>query len=238
MEWAQPGSMSKPRPGSVDVLSTAGMGLSHFCPVRARARSDQLRSGPEWSGLAQSKPGLVWQDPGLRYLRLLSLSPSHSAVFLHDCPRQRQCPKSPSPPSPSPFHLPLRPLWALSSKQAMAWRIHRGLRRALVPPGLNSSSPLLRPPAVASPSFSSLQSRSQENASPESGNGGSTSSKTASFRSSLNPTEVAKFAAIAETWLVSYPFLYCVLFMRFICLVPNCCGMVSIKISAIKHHSQ
>ncbi|XP_042433398.1 ubiquinone biosynthesis O-methyltransferase, mitochondrial-like [Zingiber officinale] len=82
----------------------------------------------------------------------------------------------------------------------MAWWIHRGLRRALVPRGLNSSSPLLRPPAASSPYFSSLQSRSQENAAPESGIGGSTSSKTASFRSSLNPTEVAKFAAIAETW--------------------------------------
>nr|CAD1842225.1 unnamed protein product [Ananas comosus var. bracteatus] len=69
----------------------------------------------------------------------------------------------------------------------------------------NPYSPYSPSPSVASAYPSLLQWRSRSDAAPqipikESGEEGKGGSGSDSFASSLNPAEVAKFAAIAETW--------------------------------------
>lgn len=74
----------------------------------------------------------------------------------------------------------------------------------------NPYSPYSPSPSVASAYPSLLQWRSRSDAAPqipikESGEEGKGGSGSKSFASSLNPAEVAKFAAIAETWLSLSP---------------------------------
>ncbi|OAY67884.1 Ubiquinone biosynthesis O-methyltransferase, partial [Ananas comosus] len=73
----------------------------------------------------------------------------------------------------------------------------------------NPYSPYSPSPSVASAYPSLLQWRSRSDAAPqipikESGEEGKGGSGSDSFASSLNPAEVAKFAAIAETWRDPY----------------------------------
>ncbi|RWW23420.1 hypothetical protein GW17_00012334 [Ensete ventricosum] len=102
----------------------------------------------------------------------------------------------------------------------MAWRLLRVLQRTsfsvttISLPNPNCSR--LYPPAASSPLLPKLWKRSHTDAAPlpsstqetragtESGDSGDATST--SFRSSLNEAEVAKFAAIADTWSIPYSF--------------------------------
>ncbi|WOL15305.1 ubiquinone biosynthesis O-methyltransferase, mitochondrial [Canna indica] len=95
----------------------------------------------------------------------------------------------------------------------MTWRVLRGPERAVLSFAsmrlLNPASSFLRRP-VASLLRLPVQKRSFADSAPltppvpetgaEAGSGDSSNSKQASFRSSLNEAELAKFSAIAETW--------------------------------------
>jgi hypothetical protein len=101
-------------------------------------------------------------------------------------------------------HLRLFPLLAMAMRSFL--RSGRALSRSLLQPDLlRNPNPISLPlvPALQLRSYSPAPHPITQNPGPDTAPGDKNG-----FKSSLNPVEVAKFAAIAETWLILFLFVF------------------------------